>query len=259
MKKEIKTKYHLITSTTNDIVKYSIKLQDSKFRKNERLIFVDGEKSIEGLISDKQEFEYIFLKEDNILKDKIKAKNIVFCDDKVLKKIATVKTPSTIAGIIKEPEIDKNIFKKLNKIALLDGIKDPGNLGTIIRSAVAFSMDGIILFNDCVDLYNTKVIRATAQNIFKLPIIQIYDINFIKELKKNHGLITTVVNSKNDFTKFKFPNSFIIALGSEAKGVSKDIIDISDELLTFFMDNNVESINLGVCASIAFSIIKLNK
>lgn len=248
-----------ITSTQNDLVKYCTHLQETKFRKKEGLILVDGVQTIEGLIKDKIEFEYLFLKKDNPIKNIANTKNLVFVNDEILKKISTTKSPTTLVGIIKEPKIDINAFKNMQKIVLIDGIKDAGNLGTIIRSAVAFSVDGMILFNDCVDLYNTKTIRATAQNIFKMPIIRTKDINFIKELKKTHKLISTVVDSDKDFIKTSFEGKFIISFGSEADGISKEIADISDEKITFKMDNNVESLNLGVCASIAFHFIKCKK
>ncbi|MBR2159712.1 MAG: hypothetical protein IJ938_00195, partial [Clostridia bacterium] len=86
---------------------------------------------------------------------------MVFVNDIILKKISTTKTPTDVVGIIEEPEIKIEQFGKLKRIALIDSIKDAGNLGTIIRSAVAFSIEGIILFGDCVDLYNSKVIRST--------------------------------------------------------------------------------------------------
>ena len=116
-------------------------------------------------------------------------------------------------------------------------------------------MDGIILLGDCVDIYNSKTLRATAQNMFKIPIIKT-DIEFIKKLKKTHKLISTVVNSKDDFFEYKFENKFVIAFGSEATGLSENIINLSDKKLKIFMDNDVESINLGVFASIAFASIK---
>lgn len=247
-----------ITSAQNDLVKYCTKLQNSKFRKKEKVILLDGEKTIQGLIDDNFEFEYVFLKEDNILKNKIKSKNIVFVNDAILKKISTTNSKSPLIGIIKEPLVDKKIFKTMDRIALIDGIKDAGNLGTIIRSAAAFSFDGIILFNDCVDLYSTKVIRSSTQNMFKLPIYTIKDINFIKELKKTHTLISTVVDSKKNFINYDFNKKFILALGSEAKGLSKEILDLSDEKLSFMINKNVESLNLAICASIAFALIDFN-
>lgn len=246
-----------ITSTQNELVKYCIKLQNAPFRKSEKMIFVDGNKTIEGLIKENYQFEYIFLKKEDY-NSKINAKNIIFCNDNILNKISTLKTPTNIAGIIKEPQIDKNIFLNMNKIALVENIKDPGNLGTIIRSAAAFSMDGIILIGDCVDIYNSKTLRATTQNMFKIPIIKA-DLEFIKKLKKTHKLITTTVDSKNDFFEYKFKDRFIIAFGSEASGLSEDIINLSDEKLKITMDNDVESVNLGVFASIAFVCIKKSK
>ena len=247
-----------ITSLQNEIVKFAVKLQDSKFRKTNKLILADGDKTVEGLIADNIEFEYLFIKKDNELYKKAKAKNIVFVNNEILKKISTVKTPCQMAGIIKEPEINSNTFLKLNKIILIENIKDAGNLGTIIRSASAFSMDGIILFGDCVDLYNTKVLRSSAQNIFKLPILRTNDIGLIKKLKENHKLISLVVKGGDDFMKYDFKKPFILALGSEAEGLSKNITDIDDKKLTLLMDNNVESLNLGICASIAFFQIKFN-
>ena len=245
-----------ITSTQNDLIKYIVKLQDSKFRKNEKLILVDGAQTLDGLINDGIVFKYLFVKKDNTIKEKANVENLVLVNDEILKKISTTKSPTNAIGVIYEHEIDINIFKNLKKIALIDGIKDAGNLGTIIRSAVAFSIDGIILFNDCVDVYNTKTIRATAQNIFKIPIVKINDIEFLKELKKKHKFIATVVDTKNDFFDIDFTQNFILAFGSEADGISEVIKQLSDEKVTFQMDNNVESLNLGVCASIAFSLIK---
>lgn len=245
-----------ISSTQNNLIKFIVKLQQPKYRKSEKVILLDGEKTIEGLINDDVEFEYLFLKEEDELKNKAKAKNLIFVNDEILKKISTTKSPTSCVAVLNEPAVDKNIFKNLSKIALIDGIKDAGNLGTIIRSAVAFSIDGIILFGDCVDLYNTKTIRSTTQNIFKIPIIHTHDIEYIKTLKQNHVFVSTVVNSKNDFMKYDFPKKFIIAFGSEANGISEKIEEISDEKLTFSMDNNVESLNLGICASIAFAKIR---
>jgi len=245
-----------ITSTQNDLVKFAVKLQDSKFRKKEKLILVDGVQTIEGLINDKVKFKYLFLKKDNNLKSLAKVDNLILVNDEILKKISTTKSPTTVVGVIEEKTPDYSIFKKINKIALIDGIKDAGNLGTIIRSAVAFSIDGIILFGDCVDLYNTKTIRATAQNIFKIPILKIKDIEQIKELKKTHKLISTVVNSSKSFENVDFGTKFILAFGSEAHGIGEEIANLSDEKVTFEMDNGVESLNLGVCASIAFAFVK---
>lgn len=248
-----------IKSTQNDLVKYAVKLQNPKFRKNEKMILLDGIKTLEGIIESGFEFEYLFLKKDNELYKSTTVKNVVFVSDEILKKISTTKTYCDVVGIIKEKEINEEIFYNLNKIALIDSIKDAGNLGTIIRSAVALGMEGIILFGDCVDLYNSKVVRSSAQNMFKIPVITTKNTAFIVKLKKTHKLISTVVDSKRDFFEYEFDERSIIAFGSEADGMSSEILNLSDEKLTLFMDNSVESLNLAICASIAFAFIKLNK
>lgn len=245
-----------IKSLQNDLVKFVVKLQNSKFRKSQKLILLDGIKTIEGLIDDNVEFEYFFALFDNPILKKVKAKKIITTTKEVLKKISTTSSFSKVVGVIKEPEIDKNIFKNFKKIALIDGIKDAGNLGTIIRSANAFGISGIILFNDCVDIYCPKTIRSSTQNMFKIPIIKTSDIEFIKSLKLNHQLISTVVNSSCGFCDCDFNENFIIAFGSEANGISKEILDISDKKVTISMENNVESLNLAICASISFAFIK---
>lgn len=248
-----------ITSLTNDLIKYVVKLQNSSFRKKEGMILLDGEKSILSTLGNNFEIEYLFLKNEEDFKPffNLNIKNLIYVDDKILKKISTTKSPTFVVGVVKEPKIKKEDFLKLKKIALIEDIKDAGNLGTIIRSANAFSMDGIILFGNCVDLYNTKTIRSSASNIFKIPIIQIDDIDFIHKLKKTHQLIATTVNTKNNPMNFTPNENFIIAFGCEACGLSKKIIDISDENLTIPMANDVESLNLGVCASIIFAFFSL--
>ena len=247
-----------IASVQNDLVKFAVKLQNSRFRKSQKLIFADGQKTIQGFIDDGIVFDYFFIKKGCQINNNLKTHKLVYVTDEILKKITTTKSPCDVAGIIKEKEINTKIFYNLNKIALIENIKDAGNLGTIIRSAVAFGIDGIILFDDCVDLYNSKTIRATAQNIFKIPIITTKDINFIIDLKKTHKLISTVVDSKNNLFNYKFEDKFMIAFGSEADGLSDKIVNLSDEKLSIPMENDVESINLAICASIVFAMTKIN-
>ena len=248
-----------ISSVQNDLVKFCVKLQDAKFRKEQKLILIDGQKTIDGLIYDNCIFEYFFCLKDNPIAKKVKTKKLIYVNEAILKKVSTTKTPTEIVGIIKEPNIDKTSFLKLSKIALIENIKDAGNLGTIIRSANAFSIDGIVLFGDCVDLYNSKTIRATAQNMFKIPILKINDIEFIKELKKTHCFISTVVDSPDVICDFSLKENFIIAFGSESCGLTQEIVAMSDKKVTLRMDNNVESLNLGVCASIIFALIRYSK
>ena len=257
LKDDKKSEIIEIKSAQNDFVKYCARLKNSKFRKQEGLILADGIKTLEGFVSDGIEFEYLIVNKNELNKlGSFKAKKVIIVPDSILSKISSLTTPQGAIGIIKEPVIDKKIFFNLDRIALIENIKDPGNLGTIIRSAAAFSIQGLILFGECVDLYNPKTIRSSAQNIFKIPIVATSDIEFIKDLRKSHKIISTVVKSENNFFDCKFPQKFILALGSEAFGLSDKILNMTDIDTTIEMDNNVESLNLAVCASIAFALTK---
>ena len=134
-------------------------------------------------------------------------------------------------------------------IIVLDNIQDPGNLGTIIRSAVAFNFDSIILSETCVDLYNPKVIRASEGMLFNINVIRC-DINkFLNNLDESYTKITTDVKTGKNIREIKFDKCAIV-IGNEGSGVSKEISNMCDEKVYINMSSNCESLNAGVSASI---------
>ena len=138
-----------------------------------------------------------------------------------------------------------------NKILLLDRLQDPGNLGTIIRSAVAFNFDTIILSNDTVDLYNSKVLRSTQGMLFNINILRQDLTNVINELKNNNYTIYgTKVDNGNDVKEINKINKFALIIGNEGTGISDNILKQCDKYLYIKMNNNCESLNAGVAASI---------
>ena len=171
-----------------------------------------------------------------------------------MKKISTTSSPCEILAIAKQRKFEKSKFKNFKKIVLLDSISDPGNLGTIIRSAAAFGIDGIVLFSDCVELYSPKVIRSTAGNFFKVPIVNIKTESELKELFSSHTIIATALSKENNISIKECKNfdKYILMFGSEATGLCKELLKIADKNIKLEMTNNVESLNLSVCASIIF-------
>ena len=232
-----------ILSVNNSVVKETAKLHQKKYR--EKLILIEGKKAVDEAILAGLKIKYIFTRE------KIEFKNIdtYFVNEAVLKKISTTESPVNIAAIAFKPEYNLEDFKKFKKIILLDNIKDAGNLGTIIRASCAFGADGILLFNDTVDEFSPKVIRASTGNIFKIPIKKI-SLKELIEFKKNFKFIATVVNSDKDLNNFKNNGNLIVMFGSEADGLCNDLLNLADEKLTVKMSNNVESLNLALCAGI---------
>ncbi len=233
-----------ITSLQNNLVKDVAKLHQKKYR--EKLILIEGKKAVLEAIELKVEIEKIFTLENL---PEFNNFETYLVNDEIMKKISTTESPSTVVAIARKPVYDIKSFLSFKKIILLDNIKDAGNLGTIIRASSAFGVDGILLFNDTVDEYSPKTIRSTAGNMFKIPIKKV-NIADLEEFKKEFNFIATVVNSNKNFSDFKPKGKMLVMFGSEANGLCNDLLKLADEKLTIKMTNNVESLNLALCAGI---------
>ena len=168
-----------------------------------------------------------------------------------MKKISTTSTPPEIVGIAHQPE---NSFDKLgNNVVLLENIRDLGNLGTIIRTSVAFGIDSIVLYGDTVDVYNPKVVRSAVGNLWKINIVQISDIDNLKKYFSNYERFGTLPKSDNSeyLSKIKFSNKpKLIMFGSEADGLSDELKEFATGNITIEMQDNVESLNLSISAGV---------
>ena len=231
-----------ITSTSNETIKYFISLNDKKTRMNAKRFIVD---LLEAIIStDEKELKKI----NNVRR--------YLVNDAIINKIATTKNPQNILGIVKM--LDHNITNLLpiikgnkTKLIMLDDVNDPGNLGTIIRTAAGLGYDGIIMSPNTVDLYNEKVIRSTQGVMFKIPIIKANLQEVIKMLKKEKVFcIGTALTNAKDVKHITKKDKFAICLGNEAKGISKEVLDNMDENVKIAMNNDVESLNVSIAAGI---------
>jgi len=237
----------MITSVDNKKIKEISKLNNKKYRKESGLFIIEGEHLVEEAYKHNLLLSVYSLYETNYPNSEI-------VSELVMKKISNLDSIPNIIGVCKfkeESELG-------NKILILDGIQDPGNLGTIIRSAVAFSIDTVVLSNDTVDLYNSKVLRATQGMIFNINIISRDLFDFILKLKENNYKIysTNVVNGI-ELKNIEFEEKCAIIMGSEGNGVKKEIQDMSDENIYINMNSLCESLNVGVAASII--LYELNK
>ena len=164
----------------------------------------------------------------------------------IMKKISDQKSISDNAAIVRyipEQEIKGNVL-------ILDDIQDPGNLGTLIRSSIAFGFSNIIMSEGSVDLYNPKVIRATEGMIFNINAIRTNIIEYIPKLKEmGYKILVSDVVDGNDI-KNESCNNIALVLGNEGKGVHSDIKNLCDEVINIKMDNACESLNVGVAGSI---------
>jgi TrmH family RNA methyltransferase len=235
----------VITSLDNDNVKKWKKLCKKKYRDEFGIYLVEGEHLVEEAYKSGVLDKVIVLDGEDYSYD-----NIVYVSYEVMKAISSLDTPNKIMGVCKKKE---NIEIVGKRFLLLDGIQDPGNLGTIVRSAVAFNIDTIILSDDTVDLYNPKVLRSTQGMIFHTNIFS-YDIVAFINILKSMGITVygTDVNNGIDARELSDldKTSFALVMGNEGNGVRKEVKELCDKNLYINMNENVESLNVGVATSI---------
>ncbi len=236
----------IITSLENNKIKSISKLNKKKYRDIEAKFIVEGEHLVLEAYK-KGCLEEVLMLENYQLKLNIPS---TLVSKEVMSKLSELDTPSNIIGICKKEDKNEIIG---NKILILDEIQDPGNLGTIIRSAVAFNIETIILTENTVDLYNSKVIRATQGMLFHINIISMNGLIAIKKLKeKNIPIYGTDVNNGSNVCNLtkEEKEKFALVMGNEGNGVRPIIKDLCDKNLYISMNKNVESLNVAIATSI---------
>ena len=241
----------ILTSLENEKIKDLVKLQKKKYRDLKGTYVVEGEHLVEEAYKKGILLEVYLTEENDISFDVPKT----YVSSDIMKKISTMDTPSEIIGLCRKIGYSdiKNQMTLLNKVLLLDEIQDPGNLGTIIRSSVAFGIDMIILSENTVDLYNPKVLRATQGMYCHIPIISLNAKDAIDYFRKNDFTIygTNVVDGVDARTlSHEEKNKFCLIMGNEGNGIRRDIQELCDKNLYIPMREEVESLNVGVACSI---------
>ena len=232
----------VITSLENKKVKDIVKLQSKKYRDLTNTFVVETEHLVE-------EAKRIgIVKELYVVGEEYDEDNVYYVTNEIMMKMSSMESPSKVLAVCNKIN-SKEIIG--NKILLLDGIQDPGNLGTIIRSSVAFGVDTIILSEDTVDLYNPKVIRATEGMFCHINIISMDLEEAISKIKsmgiKVYG--TNVVDGV-DVCTITDKKSYALIVGNEGNGVKEKIQEMSDMNLYIPMKDKCESLNVGVACSI---------
>lgn len=237
-----------ITSNTNEFIKYFNKLKDTSFSKKENKALIEGE----HLVNEAKDYLLAIL----TLKE-IKGLEIdqYIVTEEILKKLSSGKSFSKIIGLIslkKEEPIKSNVLIYLNRV------QDPGNVGTIFRTSLAFSYFDILIDEGSSYKYNPKVIQASQGSIFKLNIINSDYSHLISLKKEGYKIIVTALNNNSIYLKdFKLKDNekYVIVFGNEGQGVSKEIIDIADYVLKIDI-NNIDSLNVAIASGIILYSLK---
>lgn len=231
----------IYSSIENNKIKEIKKLNKKKYRDQLNLFLVEGYHLIEEAYVSGCLESAIILEGNDIDFDIEK----IFVSEKVMKYISELQTPNDFIGICRKKS-NNNIG---NKIVMLDNLQDPGNMGTIIRSCVAFECDTLIVSDNSVDIYNSKVIRASQGMIFKLNIV-VTDLKEMINSLEDYKIIGTDVNSGKSVNEFDKSEKFAIIMGNEGKGLSEDIKNMCSDYIYIKMSEKCESLNVGVATSI---------
>ena len=230
-----------IESISNQRIKETNKLKQKKYRDESGLFLVEGYHLVE------EAYKVGILKEVFSTADINLDVPITYVTEEIIKYLSDVETPQNIIGVCRK--LDNNTIG--DKVVILDDIQDPGNLGTIIRSAVAFNFDTIILSENSVDVYNPKVVRASQGMLFKLNIIRKNIKETINDLKENnYQILATKVTDGKDVKSLEKNKKICIIMGNEGKGVSDDVLKLADDFIYIKMNDECESLNVAIATSI---------
>lgn len=230
-----------ITSVNNELVKETAKLLRSKYRDETGLFLIEGEKAVREALDANLSIERLFCTEGFE-----EYPNRVETTETVLAKISDAKTAPRVVAVAKQPEHKWNNDYK--KVVLLEGIKDAGNLGTILRTSAAFGIDAIVLYGDTVDLYNPKCVRSAVGNLWKIPVFKFNDLSIFTTYER----IATLPLSEGTIPlkEYKPQERVLVMFGSEADGLSEELKGFATKGINIEMSGNVESLNLSIAAGV---------
>lgn len=231
----------VIESEENKIIKYVNKLKNSKYIKSEKRFIIEGFHLLE--MAKKEDIDFVLTLEKIDSLDENIIQYIV--NDKIMKKLSVNKSFSKVIAVCKikdDPLIDGDF------ILYLDSLQDPGNIGTILRTALAFNCKSVIS-TSLSSFYNQKCIQASQGAIFSLNLIK-GDVKMLLGLKKEYQLIGTSLKEDTiDLKDFKRPKKAILIVGNEGNGVSKEVLVIVDKTIKIPI-SNIDSLNVGIATGI---------
>ncbi|MDL2280542.1 RNA methyltransferase [Selenomonadales bacterium OttesenSCG-928-I06] len=273
----------IILSVQNPIIKEIALLKQKKYRDKNNVYCLEGIRLIEECLKSKCRVKTVIYTKEVLKKRRLQDALYTFgkkflknnpnsanyfdffnidkipfleVSPEVYNKISDTEEPQGVMVIVEKFEYSLDRLFSKNKsdhfIAVLDNIQDPGNVGTIIRTADAAGCSAVIMLQGTADLFNPKTVRSSMGSLFHLPIIQgIESQNLIKYLKENNvALYATALDSNNNYTNMKFTKPLAIAFGNEANGLSENILKNADKNVCIPIHGQAESLNVSVAAGI---------
>lgn len=248
----------IITSKDNENIKNIKKLKERKYRDLNNEYIIEGIKIIKEAINEKANIKKVIICEEclanNLLDDKllyeIAKYDCIYVTKKIFEKITDVSKPQGILAIV-EKNNKREIDYKEDIIIALDGIQDPGNLGTILRTIDSANLTQIIVSKDTVDAYNQKVVRSTMGAIFRINVVEVENLKeTLKNIKKHkYKIMCTDLSADKNIYEADY-NKKVLVIGNEANGVTQEVLELADEKIIIPMLGKTESLNASVATSI---------
>ncbi len=240
-----------ITSSKNKTVCELKKLKQKKYREQSGMFLSEGYRNVMDSIK-KQQPSMLFV--ENTFAEPVPAlegTDIYRVSDAVLKEICETKTPQGIVAVFHMPE-ERKITS--GQVLLLNGVSDPGNLGTILRTALASGFTDIVMDENCADVFSPKVVRSAMSAIFSLNLIRVKDLADLVSALQEQGYTiygAALTETAKSIYETSFSDKTAIMLGSEANGISKELLTTLNEVYIIPMDSDIESLNVAVAGGIS--------
>ena len=254
-----------IKSKDNERIKHAKSLLKNKYRKEECKFVIEGLRIIKQSIECECDIDYILYSDDfaqkniefveHITVNKIKSYLI---DNNLVKELAETENAQGVFAIVNSTKytLDKILKEEIEFVLILDRIQDPGNMGTLIRSADASGVCAIINLKGCVDIYNPKVIRSTMGSIFNTVIIE-DEQNCISILKENgFTIVSSTLETNKYYNEIEYNGKIALVIGNEGNGIEPEILKNSDELVKIPIYGKAESLNAAIAGGILMYDIK---
>lgn len=236
-----------ITSLKNPKVTAWKALKDRKGRRESGCFLVEGRKMVEEALASAFDVETVLVQEGMELPDGL-SMPVYELPAHVLAAVCDTKTPQGIAAVVRMKE-----QSALGKhIVVLDGVQDPGNVGTIIRTADAAGLDGVLLSNQCADVFSPKVLRATMGSIFRMNLRTTDDLpgELTKLREKGYSILSSQLDGTPFYEREKVAEQFALVIGNEGNGVSEQVQQTATHRVRLPMRGGAESLNAAIAAAI---------
>jgi len=238
----------IITSKANSVVKNAKKLHQKKYRKSAYLI--EGWHLFEEAVQAGVTIEKIFALES--YRDQLATfPQTIWVSEEILLDLADTQTPQGIVAVIQKEEVGLPELHQ-GKFLFLEDVQDPGNVGTMIRTADAAGFTGVIVSEKSADIYSLKTLRSMQGSHFHLPIYRMPLVSFVEEAKKSNLpiLATTLSRESKDYRELSSLENFVLVMGNEGQGISSVMAESADQLVHIGMKGRAESLNVAVAAGI---------